>query len=124
MSDVTIKKLEEIEAYKGEHAIPGMHFRPVGKGLGVSAWGMSVIEIDPGCEKYPEHDHVKDGQEEVYFVLRGSATLKAEGKETPVQQGTFVRVPPGQKRKFLPGPEGVALIAIGGTPGQAYPQKK
>ena len=126
MSEVTVKKVAEIEAYKGEHAIPGMHFRPVGKNLGVTAWGMSVIEIDAGCTKYPEHDHVENGQEEVYYVLRGSGTLQAEGKETPVSEGTIVRVPPNQKRKFLPGPKGIALIAIGGTPGKAYPtpQKK
>ena len=119
MAEVTLKKIADVEPYSGPHAIPGMRFRPVGRAAGVSAWGMNVIEIDPGCEKYPEHDHLKDGQEEVYVVLRGSATLRA-GEEQQVSEGMLVRVGPGQKRKWIPGPQGVTLLALGGTPGKPY----
>jgi quercetin dioxygenase-like cupin family protein len=120
MSEVTVKRLEEVDAYSGPKAIPGMRLRPTGRALGVSAWGMNVIEIDAGCEKYPEHDHVKDGQEEVYVLLRGSATLQAGGKEWTLQAGTLVRVGPETKRKFIPGAQGATLLAIGATPGKAY----
>jgi mannose-6-phosphate isomerase-like protein (cupin superfamily) len=124
MSDVTVKKLEEVEPYSGPNAIPGMKFRPTGRGLGVSAWGMNVIEIEAGCMGYPEHDHLKDGQEEVYALLRGSATLQAGGKEWPMEQGTMVRVGPDTRRKFVPGPKGAVLLALGATPGKAYELKK
>jgi mannose-6-phosphate isomerase-like protein (cupin superfamily) len=120
MSDLNVKRIEEIDFYKGPNAIAGMRFRPVARGLGVRAWGMSVIEIDPGCTGYPEHDHAKDGQEEVYLVLTGSAILDASGEQQTVEVGTLVRVGPTQKRKFLPGPAGVTLLAIGSTPGKAY----
>src|SRR5438045_4077105 len=103
MADVSVKKIEEVDYYKGDKAVPGIRFRPAGRALGVSAWGMNVIEIDPGCEKYPEHDHQKDGQEECYVVLRGSATLRAEGGEQQLEAGAMVRVPPHVKRKFIPG---------------------
>src|SRR5262249_21173997 len=66
MIDVLVKKLTEIAPYAGPNAIAGIRFRPAARELGVSAWGMNVIEIDAGCEAYPEHDHVRDGQEEVY----------------------------------------------------------
>lgn len=119
MSDVNVKRTEEVDYYQGPNMIAGIRFRAAARALGVTAWGMNVIEIDAGCEKYPEHDHHKDGQEEVYVVLRGSATLHAGG-EWKLEPGALVRVGPQQKRKFIPGPQGVTLLALGATPGQAY----
>ena len=120
MSDVTVKRIEELEQYQGEYAIPGIRFLYAAKGLGVTAWGMNVLELAPGCDKYPEHDHVKDGQEEVYVVLRGSVTLHAGDQQLQLGQGAMVRVAPGQKRKLVAGPEGTAVLSIGATPGKAY----
>ena len=120
MADATLKKIDEIPAYAGPNAIPGMRFRPAGRALGVTAWGMNVIEIDPGCTRYPEHDHAKDGQEEVYVVLRGSAVVQLSGEEHQVGEGSLVRAGPQQRRKFIPGPSGVTLLALGATPGQPY----
>ena len=124
MADVTKKAISELNYYQGEYAIPGIKFRYAAKDLGVSAWGMNVLEIDAGVTAYPEHDHTKDGQEEVYVLLRGSATLKAGDEEWPLEVGTLVRVGPSTTRKILPGPGGATVLAIGGTPGQAYPAKR
>ncbi|MNC90064.1 Cupin domain protein [compost metagenome] len=88
--------------------------------LGVSAWGMNVLELDPGCTGYPEHDHEKDGQEEVYVVLDGALTLQAAGEERTLGRGDFVRVGPETRRKFVTGSSGATLLAIGATPGKAY----
>jgi len=110
--------------FTGPNAIPGIKFRSAGRELGVTAWGMNVIEIDPHVAQYPEHDHTKDGQEEVYVVLRGSATLKAGGQATPLSPGTLVRVGPSEKRHFTAGPDGVTLLAIGATPGKAYAPRR
>jgi len=120
MSDVTVRTIEEVAPYDGPHAIPGIRFRAVARALGITAWGMNVFEIDAGITRYPEHDHLKDGQEEVYLALRGSATLHAGEESFALEPGTFVRVGPGQKRKILPGPEGVTVLALGATPGKAY----
>jgi uncharacterized cupin superfamily protein len=123
MGDVKAKTLDEIPFYKGASAIPGIKFYSAGRELGVTAWGMNVLEIDAGCTAYPEHDHLKDGQEEVYVVLRGSGTLDTGDDTTALTAGTLVRVGPSQKRKILPGPRGIAVLAIGGTPGHAYPSR-
>ena len=124
MSDITTRRITDVDAYQGPGTLPGIRFRPAGRALGVSAWGMNVIEIDAGCALYPEHDHVKDGQEEVYVVLAGSATLQHEGEAIDLAQGAMVRVGPAQKRKFVPGPAGVTLLALGGTPGKAYEPRR
>jgi uncharacterized cupin superfamily protein len=121
MNDIVIKTINEIDYYKGEHAIPGIKFHTAGKELGVSAWGMNVIEMEAGCMDYPEHDHLKDKQEEVYVILKGSATLVTPEGERPMQEGAMVRIAPNLKRKFIPGDQGVVLLALGGTPGEAYP---
>lgn len=120
MSDVQVKGIDEVEPYSGPNALEGIKFRTVGRALGVSAWGLSVIELAPGASEYPEHDHTAEGQEEVYFVVRGSATLRTGEDERRLEQGTFVRVGPAEMRKWIPGDAGVVLIAMGGTPGKAY----
>jgi mannose-6-phosphate isomerase-like protein (cupin superfamily) len=120
MTEMKAKHFGELSHYQGANSIPGIRFHTAGRDLGVTAWGMNVIAIDADCTAYPEHDHVKDGQEEVYVVLRGGGTLVAGGEETSLATGTLVRVGPGQRRKILPGADGIVVLAIGATPGKAY----
>jgi uncharacterized cupin superfamily protein len=118
--DVIVKKIEEVQPYAGEHAIPGIRFRPFRQALGVSSWGMNVIELDRGCIAYPAHDHESENHEEVYVVLRGSIVLVADGKEHALSQGDCVRVGPKVVRKIITREEGAAVLALGGTPGKPY----
>jgi len=120
MSDVTVKRVEELENYNGEKKQDGMQFRYAGKELGVTAWGMNVIDLDPRCPNYPEHDHSQSGQEEVYVILRGSAILHVGNQHHELVPGVIARVGPGEKRKIEPGPEGATVLAIGATPGQPW----
>ena len=101
MDDITVKQIEEIAPYAGKNAIPGIRFRPARQALGVSSWGMNVIELDPHCSGYPAHDHASDGHEEVYLVLRGSIVLEAGERERTVSEGDFVRVPGSVRRRFV-----------------------
>jgi len=118
MANVTIKRFDDLESYKGEG-----RFCYAAKTLGVSSWGMNLLRLPPQWSDYPEHDHAKDGQEEVYLVLDGSATLQAGSGTFTLEPGLFALVAPGQKRKIVPGPKGVTLLALGGTPGKAYAPK-
>ena len=65
LADVTVKKLDEFDTAFGG----GM--RRVRAGLGVTSFGMQVIELPPNFSGYPEHDHNHDEQEEVYAPLSG-----------------------------------------------------
>jgi mannose-6-phosphate isomerase-like protein (cupin superfamily) len=60
------------------------------------------------------------GQEEVYVALRGSGVLEADGETFQLDPEHIVRVGPSVKRKILAGPEGLRLLALGATPGEAY----
>ncbi len=120
MADLKAKRIGEIPYYQGPRALPGIRFHAAARELGVTAWGMNVLDIEAGCASYPEHDHVKDGQEEVYVVLAGGGTLEAGGDKEELAEGMLVRVGPSTRRKILPGPQGIRVLAIGATPGQAY----
>jgi mannose-6-phosphate isomerase-like protein (cupin superfamily) len=123
MPDVTVKRFEELDSYQGQ-GVPKGQFAYAGRGLGVTAWGMNLLNLPSSWPGYPDHDHAKDGQEEVYIVLEGTATLEAGGKTWALERGTLARVGPQQKRKILPGPHGVTILAIGGTPGKAYESRR
>ncbi len=114
MADVTVKKLDEFDTAFGG----GM--RRVRAGLGVTAFGVQVIEMPPNFEAYPEHDHTHDSQEEVYVPLSGDVTLQVGGEEYKLERGSFARVGPGERRKLTTGEQGVRVLCIGGTPGEVY----
>ncbi|HSZ69688.1 MAG TPA: hypothetical protein VK756_04935 [Solirubrobacteraceae bacterium] len=114
MSDYTAKQIDEMEAAFGGG------LKKARAELGVESFGMQVIDLPPNYQDYPEHDHASDGQEEVYSVMRGSGEIDVEGERIALNSEVLVRVGPGIKRKIFAGPEGLRLLALGGTPGAAY----
>ena len=96
----------------------------VRSGLGVTAFGVNVLDIGPD---YVTSDHTESqsGQEELYLVLRGSATMlvgqPGEEERVELTAGEVVaRVAPEARRLFQTGAEGARLLIVGGTPGKAY----
>ena len=114
MPDLTVKRTEDFEA------IFGGGFRRVRAGLGVTSFGLAVIDLPPNFEGYPEHDQTHDHQEEVYTVLEGSVTLHVGGEEVALEPGVWARVGPDEKRKLVTGEGRARILAIGGTPGETY----
>jgi mannose-6-phosphate isomerase-like protein (cupin superfamily) len=117
MSDFKVVKIDDIEA------IAFGTFRRARAALDVTAFGLQVLDLPPNLDAYPEHDHAQDGQEEVYLVLRGSGEIEIEGERFPLDPETAVSIKSGVRRKLWPGPDGMRVIAIGGTPGAVYEGK-
>ncbi|MBX2803026.1 MAG: cupin domain-containing protein [Myxococcales bacterium] len=120
MTGVRRVHIDDVEPYVGPNQIPGIRFRAVRQALGVRAWGMNVLELEPGVQGYPEHDHVGDGQEEVYLVLEGSVALHAQGQILRLTRGDMVCVAPEVTRKLVTEGESARILAIGGTVGKPY----
>jgi mannose-6-phosphate isomerase-like protein (cupin superfamily) len=114
MSTYTLKRIDELASIN--HGAVKL----AGDGLGVETFGLQVLDLPPAFDGYPEHDHAADGQEEVYVVVDGSADFEIAGERAHADAGTMVRVDPGARRKLLPGPNGVRVLAIGCAPGGTY----
>lgn len=116
----TAKRFNDMQAFSGH--FKGVSLTPLRKELDVTAFGIGLIAIDPIDDaEYPHHDHADDGQEEVYVPIAGAGELEVEGVgRIDVQPGEMIRVTPQTKRQFHPGPEGLKVIALGGTPGEPY----
>jgi uncharacterized cupin superfamily protein len=89
--------------------------------LGVTSFGVQVMDLPPGWDAYPDHNHAETGQEEVYVPLSGSGRLVADGEEFDLRPGVMVRVGPAQNRKVVPGDEGIRFLALGGVVGAHAP---
>ncbi len=114
MPDCTISRIDEMEA-----VVFGA-FKRARATLGVESFGMQVIDMPPNIDQYPEHDHLHDGQEEVFVVLRGGGEIEIDGERHLIDPETMVRVGAGARRKIWPGDEGMRLLALGGCPGKPY----
>jgi mannose-6-phosphate isomerase-like protein (cupin superfamily) len=114
MADYTAKRIDEMEAGFGGGFVKAR------AELGVSAFGLQVVQLPPDYTDYPEHDHAESGQEEVFMALSGSGWIDIEGERVDLDGTTLVRVGPAARRKVYSGPDGLRMIAIGGAPGEAY----
>ena len=114
MADYTVKRIPEMDsAFLGA-------FKRARAELGVSAWGMQVVELPPNIDGYPEHDHAHDGQEEVFVTMSGRGELEVDGETIQLEPDVMVRVGPEAKRKVLTRDSAIRLLLLGGTPGQVY----
>lgn len=55
--------------------------------------GCSWFEIPPGRQNFPHHYHF--GNEEAFFVLSGSGTLRLGDQRIPIEAGDYVACPGG-----------------------------
>lgn len=112
--DYTAKRIDEMEAAYGGGFVKAR------AELGVTSFGMQVIQMPPGFSDYPEHDHTESGQEEVFLALKGSGWIEIGGERVDLEPGLFVRVGPQPRRKVYAGPDGIQMLALGGVPGGVY----
>jgi glyoxylate utilization-related uncharacterized protein len=69
----------------------------VRRSLGCQAFGVNLVDI-PAGGSIPEHDETGRDQEEMFFVISGSAALVIDGQEHPAPAGTFARLDPARRR--------------------------
>ncbi len=86
--------------------------KKVRKALDVQAFGVNYGELGRGEEGH-EHDELRAGHEEVYFLVKGSGHLHVDGERVEARAGVAVRLDPEVRRHPVAGDEGLAWIAIG-----------
>ena len=113
MADHTIVNLLEVEdAAKKFGMPPGLEARFARAALGLEKSGVTLFKAGPGFTVPWGHRH-RD-QEEVYLVLRGSATVVFDdGQTAELGEWDAVRIPADVARSFRSGPDGAEVLAFG-----------
>lgn len=114
MPDYTAKRIDEMEAAYGGGFVKAR------AELGVTSFGIQVIQLPANSTDYPEHDHLGDEQEEVFLALSGSGYIDVEGERVDLTPDVLVRVGPAAKRKIYSGADGIRVLALGAIPGKNY----
>jgi mannose-6-phosphate isomerase-like protein (cupin superfamily) len=91
---------------------PGGVVRKARRALGARAFGFNYFVFPPGTEGR-EHSHAERDQEEVYFVVKGSGTIRIDGEEVGLKPGRLIRVDPKATRVLMSGDEGLEFLAVG-----------
>jgi tetratricopeptide (TPR) repeat protein len=95
-------------------------WRPVRHHFGITSFGANTwTGHQAGDQIINEHDEEGEN-EELYFVHRGRARFELDGEKVDAPEGTFVFAKPGVKRTAFAEEAETTVLALGGTPGQAY----
>jgi quercetin dioxygenase-like cupin family protein len=123
---VTVKRnayevahVDDLEAIPISH---GLVWRPVRKRFDVRAFGVNAYTSEEtGAQVVEEHTESQLGHEEIYVVLRGTATFTLDGEDVELSAGTLVHIPdPEVRRVAISHDADTTVLALGGKPGEPY----
>jgi tetratricopeptide (TPR) repeat protein len=118
MAAYTVARLDEIQ----EFADAGCHYRPIRHHMGITAFGVTAWSAhaagDLVINEHDEGDPTAD--QELFLVLCGHAVFELDGDLVDAPAGTLVFAPPRTRRMATAKEQGTTIIALEGTPGQAY----
>ena len=86
IDEVELEHFTKGEAYESRYA-------RVGRKLGAKDLGYSFDIVPPGKRSCPFHSH--RGEEEMFFVVRGSGTLRYGSETRKIRAGDFICCPTG-----------------------------
>ena len=100
-----------------ERRTPYGRWRKLNEPLGLDAFGLNVIDCEPGEAFDIEHDETGGGQQEAYVVLAGRAEFRLGDEVVEAVPGTVVAVPdPGTVRAYRALEPGTRILCVGATP--------
>src|SRR3954453_10918718 len=116
MSEYPVAPLMEIDEINDGRC----PFRPIRHNLGITSFGVNAwTGREAGDRIVNEHDEAGEA-EELYVVQSGRASFELDGERVDAPAGTFVFARPGVKRTAYAEEPETTILAIGGTPGEAY----
>lgn len=101
--------IEDADGYAGRTRT----FRGLSAALGTAGVAINYFECDPG-EPIGFCYHRHHEQEEVFFVVEGTATFDTEAGDVPVAAGELIRFAPGEwQQGWNRGDDRLAVLALG-----------
>jgi mannose-6-phosphate isomerase-like protein (cupin superfamily) len=105
-----------------EIAIDAGRWQPLNQRLGVSAFGVNGVVMDPGEQADIEHDEAGSGHQEVYVVVSGRAWFRVGDEEFEAVPGDVVAVgDPAVTRDYKGLEPGTRLVCFGAAAGDPHP---
>ena len=112
---LSLDDLERLTSTDGELTLLPLRrtvgFRP----FGVNAW-LGARAGDHVIERHRE----RDGDEELYVVVRGRATFTLGDETFDAPAGTLVHATPGTLREAFAAADDTVVLAVGATPGRPW----
>lgn len=96
LADVELMDLAERARQRGGEmptARFGGRIGPIAPRIGARRLGYNLTVLDPGKAAFPMHSH--RANEEMFFVLEGTGTLRMGDTTWPVRTGDVIACPPG-----------------------------
>jgi quercetin dioxygenase-like cupin family protein len=115
MTGYAVARLDEID----EISDGRLPCRPVRQHFGIASFGVNAWTAAAGERVINEHDEAGDA-EELYLVHTGRATFELDDERVDAPAGTLIFVRPGVMRTAFAVEPDTTIVAIGGTPGEAY----
>jgi|SRR5690348_15609028 quercetin dioxygenase-like cupin family protein len=112
-----IRSLDDIEPANAQRQQAKL--LPVRRELGIRAFGANAWLGDTGERVVPPHEE-DSGNEELYVVVRGSATFTIAGDDHDVAAGTLIYIEPERHRVAVAKEDGTIVLAVGATRDQPF----
>jgi hypothetical protein len=118
MASYSVTHLDEVEEFEDA----GSRYRPIRHHLGITAFGVTAWTADrAGDVVINEHDEDDPtADQELFLVLLGHAMFEVAGDRVDAPAGTLVFAPPRTKRRAMATEDGTTILAVEGTPRNAY----
>jgi hypothetical protein len=113
--------LDTLEAVPLDEGI----WHPIRRALGATGFGINAYSAGKaGAPLIEEHDETSPGaggHEELYFLVRGTATFEIGEDTVEATAGTMILIEPTVRRKATATRDNALVVVIGGRPGSALP---
>lgn len=109
--------VDDLDRYE---LLDGFAWRPVRRHFGIRSFGVNAYTPGENGRVIEEHTE-REGQEEIYVVLRGRVRFTLGDDEHELGQGQLVFLrDPSVRRGAFAVTDDAAVLAIGGKPGEAF----
>ena len=110
--------LSEVPVYE----IPYGRWQRLNEPLGIRAFGISAVAMEPGDGADMTHDEADCGHQEVYVVISGRAAFQLGDEQVEAGPGDVVSVPePAETRNYWALEPGTRIVCIGAEPVKEHP---
>jgi quercetin dioxygenase-like cupin family protein len=105
-----------------ETVIADGRWQPLNERLGIRAFGINAVHVEPGEDADIEHDESDSGHQEVYVVVSGRALFRLGDEEVEAGPGDVVAVPdPAETRDYRAIEPGTRIVCLGAAPAADHP---